>query len=317
MSINFELLDLRVFLAVFDLGTFHKAAELLNMSQPALSRRIQGLEMRLGSHLLERSTRHVAPTAAGRKLEPIARRMLDEFDSSLMSLAGIGERQSGQITIASIPSAATFLLPRVIKQFNRRYPLIRVRVLDRSPQEALDCVMLGEGEFGINMIGSTESEVTFSHLLDDPYVFVCRRDHALAQRRKISWHNLSGHRLIRIGRPNSGNRAFLDSALAKANVRLDWFYEVNNLTTALGLVEAGLGASILPRLATPHAPHPVVSVIPIHPLEISRVIGIIERRKGRLSPAARCFRDILLADWSGLSFEGHDRGRRGARQQSR
>ncbi|HEY2527688.1 MAG TPA: LysR family transcriptional regulator [Xanthobacteraceae bacterium] len=112
MSINFERLDLRAFLAVFDLGTFHKAAELLNLSQPALSRRIQGLEARLGTHLLEHSTRHVAPTAAGRKLEPIARRMLDEFDSSLVSLNGIGERQSGQITIASIPSVATFLLPR-------------------------------------------------------------------------------------------------------------------------------------------------------------------------------------------------------------
>lgn len=308
MSINFELLDLRVFLAVFDLGTFHKAAESLNISQPALSRRIQGLEARLGTHLLERSTRHVAPTAAGRKLEPIARRMLDEFDSSLMSLAGVGERQSGQITIASIPSAATFLLPQVIKQFNRRYPLIRVRVLDRSPQEALDCVMLGEVEFGINMIGSAETELTFSHLLDDPYVFVCRRDHALARKRKVSWHDLAGDPLIRIGRPNSGNRAFLDNALAKPKVQLDWFYEVNNLTTALGLVEAGLGASILPRLATPHGSHPIISVVPIHPFEVSRVIGIVERRKGRLSPAARSFRDILLADWSGFDFKRHKRG---------
>ena len=305
MSINFELLDLRAFLAVFDLGTFHKAAELLNLSQPALSRRIQGLEARLGTHLLERSTRHVAPTAAGRKLEPIARRMLDEFDSSLLSLSGIGERQSGQITIASIPSAATFLLPRVIKQFNRRYPLIRVRVLDRSPQEALECVMLGEVEFGINMIGSTETEVTFSHLLDDPYVFVCHHDHLLARKRKVSWRDLSGHRLVRIGRPNSGNRAFLDGALAKAGVQLDWFYEVNNLTTSLGLVEAGLGASVLPRLAMPHVPHPVISVIPIRPLEVSRVIGIVERRKGRLSPAAKYFRDILLSDRSTRGAAAH------------
>jgi DNA-binding transcriptional LysR family regulator len=296
MSINFELLDLRAFLAVFDLGTFHKAAALLNLSQPALSRRIQGLEARLGTHLLERSTRHVAPTVAGRKLEPIARRMLEELDSSLLSISGIGERLSGQITIASIPSAAIFLLPRVIKQFNQRYPLIRVRVLDRSPQEALECVMLGEVEFSINMIGATESDVTFSPLLDDPYVFVCRRDHPLARKRKISWPELSRHRLIRIGRPHSGNRALLDGALAKAHVQLDWFYEVNNLTTSLGLVEAGLGASVLPRLATPPA-HPILTVIPIRPLEVSRVIGIVERRKGRLSPAARNFRDILLSDW--------------------
>src|SRR4051812_37177971 len=101
MSINFELLDLRAFLAVFDHGSFHKAAELLNPSQPALSRPVPGPEARLGRALLERSTRRVAPPAAGRRLEPMARRLLDEFDASLMSISGIGERQSGQITIAS------------------------------------------------------------------------------------------------------------------------------------------------------------------------------------------------------------------------
>src|SRR5277367_5153320 len=140
MSINFDLLDLRAFLAVFDFGSFHKAADLLNLSQPALSRRVQALEARLGTPLLERSTRHVAPTAAGRKLEPIARRLLDELDSSMQSISNIGERQSGQITIASIPTAAVYFLPRVIQKFNALYPLVRLRILDRSPQEGLDSV---------------------------------------------------------------------------------------------------------------------------------------------------------------------------------
>jgi DNA-binding transcriptional LysR family regulator len=299
MSINFELLDLRAFLAVFDHASFHKAAELLNLSQPALSRRVQGLEARLGTPLLERSTRQVAPTAAGRRFEPMARRLLDELDASLLSISGIGERQSGQITIASIPTAVVYFLPRVIKHFNARYPLIRLRVFDRAPQEGLESVVHGEVEFGINMIGSTETEVRFTHLMDDPYVLVCRRDHPLAKRRNIAWRDLAGHPLIRIGRPNSGNRALLDGALIKANVRLDWFHEVNNLTTALGLVQAGLGASVLPRLATPHGPHPDIITKAIRLPEVTRAIGIVERRKGRLSPVAKHFRDMLIADWGG------------------
>ena len=218
--------------------------------------------------------------------------------SSLLSISGIGERQSGQITIASIPTAVTYFLPRVIRQFNLQYPLIRLRVLDRTPQEALECVVHGEAEFGINMIGSTETDVKFTHLLDDPYVLACHRGHPLASKKRVSWRDLEGYPLIRIGRANNGNRALLDSALTKANVRLDWFYEVNNLTTALGLVDAGLGASVLPRLATPHNPHPVITIKPIRPPEVTRGIGIVERRKGRLSPAAIYFRDMLLADWS-------------------
>jgi len=302
MSINFELLDLRAFLAVFDHSSFNKAAEQLNLSQPALSRRIQALEARLGTPLLERSTRQVAPTAAGRRLEPMARRLLDEFDTSLLSISGIGERQSGQITIASIPTAVVYFLPKVIKHFNQRYPLIRLRVLDRAPQEGLESVVHGEVEFGINMIGSTETDVRFTHLMDDPYVLVCRRDHPLAKKKTVAWRDLAGHPLIRIGRPNSGNRALLDGALIKANVRLDWFHEVNNLTTALGLVQAGLGASVLPRLATPQSPqspHSNTITKPIRTPEVTRSIGIIERRKGRLSPAAKYFRDMLLADWGG------------------
>jgi DNA-binding transcriptional LysR family regulator len=301
MSINCELLDLRAFLALFDIGSFHGAADLLNVSQPALSRRLQRLEALLGTALLERTTRHVAPTPAGRKLEPIARRLLEEFDATLLSISGIGERQSGQITIASIPTAVTYLLPRVIKEFNTRYPLIRLRVLDRTPQEGLECVVRGEAEFGINMIGATETDIKFTHLLDDPYVLACHRDHPLAAKKSVSWHDLADHPLIRIGRANSGNRALLDSALAKANVRLEWFYEVNNLTTSLGLVEAGLGASVLPRLATPHVPHAAIVIRPIRPPEVTRAIGVVERREGRLSPAAKCFRDILLTGLSRMT----------------
>lgn len=290
MRINFDLLDLRSFLAVYELSNFNKAAEFLNLSQPALSRRVRGLEDRLGTALFERSTRVVTPTAAGRQLAPIAQRLLNELDASVDI---IGDRQRGHVTIAAIPTAAHYFLPKIIKQFSRKFPLIRLSVLDRPPQEVLDCVVRGEVEFGINMIGAIETDVTFTPLMDDPYVLTCHRDHPLAKKKVLTWHDLTGHALIRIGRANSGNRALLDSALAKAEVRLDWFYEVNNLTTAVGLVEERLGASVLPRLATPTRHHPVIVTKAIRSPEVVRTIGIVERRTSRLPPAAQSFRDMV------------------------
>lgn len=304
MSINFALLDLRAFLAVFDCGNFHKAAERLHMSQPALSRRLRTLEARLGTPLFERSTRNVMPTAAGRQLEGIARRVLDDWDTSILTINKVGNRQPGQITISSIPTVAIYFLPKAIQHFNRQYPRIRLRVLDRSPQEALECVIRREAEFGINMIGAMESDVAFTQVMNDPYVLACHRNHPLARKKDLTWRNLEGHPLIRIGRDNSGNRALLDGALTKANVRLDWFYEVNNLTTSLGLVEAGLGATVLPRLATPHGRHPVIVTKPIRSPEVTRAIGIIEPRDGHISPLAKLFRDVLLADWRSLIAGG-------------
>lgn len=97
-----------------------------------------------------------------------------------------------------------------------------------------------------------------------------------------------------IGRPDSGNRAVLDNALTKANVHLNWVYEVNNLTTSLGLVDAGLGASVLPRLATTVKDHSSVVTRPISSPVVFRTLRIVERRKGHLSAAAQIFRDMLI-----------------------
>lgn len=296
MSINLEMLDLRAFLAVYEFGSFKEAAQLLKLTQPALSRRIQALESRLGVALLERSTRHVVPTLAGRKLEPIARRLLDELDLSIFSISDMGAQQRGQISIASVPAVASSFLPEAIKAFNRRFPHIRLRILDMSPQDGLESVLRGEVEFGINMVGATETDLIFTPLMDDPYVLVCHRSHPLAKKTSIKWSHLTEHVLIRIGRPDSGNRAVLDNALTKANVQLNWVYEVNNLTTSLGLVEAGLGVSVLPRLATEVKDRGSVVTRAIGTPTVFRTLGIVERRKGHLSAAARILRDMLIKD---------------------
>lgn len=298
MNINFELLDLRAFLMVFEFGSFNKAAKLLNMSQPALSRRIQALEQRVGTSLLERSTRHVVPTSAGRILEPIARRLLGEIDTSILSISDLGAQQRGQVSFASIPSAVIRFLPQVIQKFQHRYPLISLRVHDLSPQDGVESVLRGESEFGINMVGATETDLVFSPLMDDPYVFACHNKHPLAKKKIVKWSDLNDHILIRIGRPSSGNRAFLDVALTKANLHINWHYGVNSLATSLALVEAGLGASVVPRLAAPIGNKRLIVTRPLRSPEVMRTIGIVERRKGRLSAAATILRDMIVREWN-------------------
>lgn len=299
MRINFELLDLRAFLAVLEAGSFHQAASALNLSQSALSRRIKSLEEALGAPLLERTTRRVAPTAVGRNLQPILLRMLDELEASILSMTETGNRQPGQVTIACVPTAAFYFLPRVIRLFNEQYPLIRFRILDLSAGEGLESVARGEAEFGINMLGVSESELRFTPLIEDPFVLACRRDHLLARRSSITWADLAGFPLIGVSR-HSGNRIILDNALASAKIAVDWFYEVNHLSTSLGLVEAGLGISVLPRLATPQLEHPLIVAIPIKDPVVTRTIGIVERRPGRLSPAAVRFRNMLVENWQSV-----------------
>jgi DNA-binding transcriptional LysR family regulator len=296
MSINFEALDLRAFVAVVDLEGFHRAAEALNLSQPALSRRIQRLEAAVGAALLERTTRRVALTNVGREFLPLVRRMLDEFDTSLFAMREVGRERRGLISLACIPTAAFYFLPSVIARFGEQYPNIRFRILDLSANEGLESVARGEVEFGINLLGASDPELSFEPLIEDPFVLACRRDHPLAQRRSLSWSDLEGQPLVAVSR-TSGNRIILDAALVRAGVSLSWSYEVTHLSTSLGLVEAGLGISVLPQLATPQAEHPIIVTRPIGNPEVSRTIGVVRRRGGRLAPAAERFLEMLLGTW--------------------
>ena len=300
MSINFEALDLRAFVAVVDLEGFHRAAEALNLSQPALSRRIQRLEAAVGAALLERTTRRVALTNVGREFLPLVRRMLDEFDTSLFAMRDVGRQRRGLISLACVPTAAFYFLPSVIARFNEQYPNIRFRILDLSANEGLESVARGEVEFGINLLGATDPELIFEPLIDDPFVLACRRDHPLAQRDVLAWSDLEGQPLVAVSR-TSGNRIILDAALVRAGVSLSWSYEVTHLSTSLGLVEAGLGISVLPKLATPQGDHPIIVTRPIRNPEVSRTIGVVRRRGGRLAPAAERFLEMLLGTWKDVT----------------
>jgi DNA-binding transcriptional LysR family regulator len=188
-------------------------------------------------------------------------------------------------------------------KFSARYPLMRLRVLDRLILEGFECIIRGEAEFGINVSDPTETDLSFTPLLDDPYAFVCHRTHPLARKKRITWQNLQGHPLICIGRASdSGNRVLFDDVLAKTKLRLNWLYEVYNYTTALRLIESGVGASVMPRLGAPKNRSSPVTTISIGPTELTRSIGIIERRKGRLSPAAKYLKDALIEECRGRAM---------------
>jgi DNA-binding transcriptional LysR family regulator len=298
MRINCEILDLRAFQAVVELESFHRAAEALHISQPALTRRIQKLEQSIGAPLLERTTRHVAPTAMGQEVIPLVRRMLEEFDGSLFAIKEGGSQRRGLVTMACVPTAAFYFLPSVIRTFSADYPHIRLRIRDLTANKGLQAVARGEVEFGINLMGNSDPDLSFEPLIDDPFVLAMRKDHPLAKFEAIQWEQLEPYPLVVVDR-SSGNRTLLDGALARHNLKLNWFYEVTHLNTSLGLVEAGLGISVLPRLATPQEDHPFLVTRPITSPVVSRTIGIVQRRSSTLSPAAEKFVELLLKTWKG------------------
>jgi DNA-binding transcriptional LysR family regulator len=297
-----DLNDLEAFVLVAELRSFAAAAALIHLSQPALTRRVQKLEETLGVPLLERTTRRVELTTVGREFLPKARRLLDELDASLLSVREIAERRVGQVSVACVPTAAYYFLPEVIRAFGEEYPNIRIRIVDEGANAVLQSVLHGEVDLGINLLGGEEPEIVFEPLLEDPFVLACRRDHPLADRAEVAWRDLAPYRFITVGRM-SGNRLILDLGLAGLECRPRWFYEVQHLSTSLGLVEAGLGVAALPRLAMPPEGHAVLVSRPLLDPVLTRTMGVIRRRTAVLSPAARQFHEMLMARWSMIERE--------------
>lgn len=295
--LNCELLDLRAIVAVAEGRSFNRAAEMLNLSQPALSRRIQKLEAAVGASLLERTTRSVRLTPVGREVVPLLRRMLDEMDSSLFGMMALGERQSGRITVASVPSTTVRFLPDVLQRFATEYRNVRVRILDLTATECAEAVRTGEAEFGIALPVSSDADLVFEPLHEDTYGLVCRKDDPLAALEKVEWDDLKQRRLVTVHR-SSGNRTTLEAGLALAGVELSWFYEVTRLTSALSLVHAGLGPSVLPRMACEGPDARDLTWRQIEGAQIARTIGVLRRPAVTLPPAASRLLDLLVAAWA-------------------
>jgi Transcriptional regulator len=298
MRSNMMLGEIEAFVAIAEHNSFRKAAEELSLSPPALSRRLSKLEQALGIKLVERTTRSVSLTALGREFHRRALELLDDLESSLLVLRDVETRRSTIFTVACVPTATQYFLPPVVKLFGELHPRARVRVLDLAANEVLAAVLNGEAELGITFTGNSEPGIAFKHLLQDPFVLACHRDHPLAQRSQVRWRELENYPLVAVSK-GSGNRLLIDTRLAEAGLQLPWTYEVRHMTTSLGLVERGLGVAALPRTSLPEVGHPILASVPLIEPFISRTIAAIHRQNARLSLAAQGFYDLLLKQLPG------------------
>lgn len=299
MPLNFDLHDLQAFSAAAEIKSFKRAAEMINISQPAFSRRIEKLELALGVKLIDRDTRNMELTTIGRDFAKKTKQLLDGLDEALLGIQGVGGARMGEITIACVPSAVYYFLPEVLRSYHEIFPKIRIKVHDASANEVLSVVANGEADFGVNFVGSDESNIEFKTIFEERFVVACKKDHPLSKKKKLTWSELAGHDFISVSK-SSGNRMLIDLALAGKSQSPNIIYEAQHVTTSLGLVEAGMGIAVVPSLAMPNKDHPVLASIPLFDPVVSRKIGLIKKRGRSLIPAAEKLYELLSA----LSPEG-------------
>ena len=243
----FELRHLVYFREVARQLHFRKAAESLSVAQPALSRCVAQLETELGVDLLNRTRRKVELTAAGRvlleRIEPLLR-ALAAVPADIRALA---DGQTGHVRVAFTGLAMATVLPGILREFNRRYPGIRVE-LNESPTAAqLESLKTGEIACGFFHPNATlPPGLGTKLLLQEKNGVLLPADHALARMKKLRLRELADTPFVMF--PRAHNPGFYDrvlSAFQQAGITPHIADEVWPRSNAIGLVRAGLGATFM------------------------------------------------------------------------
>ncbi|MGP6089802.1 LysR family transcriptional regulator [Antarctobacter jejuensis] len=306
MRINFDFTDLESFVAVMEAGSFHKAAERLNMSQPSVTRRIRKLEEALGSVLFERTTRSVRPTLAAKRLKISAEAILEDAQEATRALRDESQAHAYQrartITIATIPTLVRPVIIPALRRFRELGQEARIRLMDLAANEVAEAVAEGEADLGISSVHLQDPAILFEGLFDDPIVLALPQEHGLAGQERVRWQDLESETLILPAR-GTGNRLLIDDALARSSDSVRWTYEVGRSSTALDLVEDGIGVAPLPRVSLAGTAMRRIVWLPVTEPEILRPIGLLTRVGQRPSKSVAAMKSALKG-WKARARSG-------------
>lgn len=283
---------LRAFVTLAEVGSFGGAAKLLHIGQPALSQAIAGLEELVGVRLLERTTRSLSLTPAGVEFLNDARRVLEANELLLQRGVQWAQARRGRIALLSIPSVAHRLLPAIVREFNQSHPEVDVEVHDHADPVLRQRLDRGEGDLAILTILEDAAGRHTLPFLRDRFRVVLPAEHPLARQDAVEAAQLAGERLILLRR-GALFRSYMDVVLSRLQLRHAPL-EVDQPGTLLGMVEGGLGLSLLPALS---CPTPALRSVVSRPLlrpEVSRLIGFARPADRSPMPVVKALVDALL-----------------------
>lgn len=280
---DLNLRDIRALVAVAEAASFTRAAEKLHLSQPALTVQIRRLEEAVGTRLFDRNSRNVALTPAGRELLPLLRKSLLDMENVLRDARALGEGERGTVRIACLPTFAASVLPELVIAMKREVPRVAFDVRDVVASTVNALVRNEDVDIGLTGGEISDPMLDVLHAGVDRLVAVCPRTHALAKQKRVALADLARLPLV-LTAPGTSVRAVVDAALSESREALEIACEPTYMMTAVAMVRAGLGVTILPETAREVRAEPGLVVKPIDHAAFVRPIAIVKKR-GRTLPA--------------------------------
>jgi DNA-binding transcriptional LysR family regulator len=284
---------LRILREVAHRGSFSAAAEALSYTQPAVSQQIAGLESEAGMQLLERHPRGVTLTAAGQALVGHAEGILAGLEAAEGALAAIHGLRGGRLRIGAFPTAGSTLMPPAIAAFRGLYPDVELTLTEGEPEQILPLLRAGEVDLAL-LFEFPEQELLDGEatpLLEDPMFLALPREHPLARRPRLALSDLGGEAWVQTSSGSACARHVVRCCHA-AGFEPAVAFESDDYQTVQGLVAAGVGVALIPRLALAVVREDIL-VRELSPSPPARTVVAAVAASARLLPAAPAMLGIL------------------------
>ena len=242
-----EILQLETFLAVATYGGFHRAAEALRISQPAVSARISTLEESLGTRLFEREHGKFSLSLAGKALRPHAEQLLRQVAVARQAVHELHPIAGGALPIAAALSICTYLLPEVLKKYQDSHPNVVVSVRSGNSAQVLKMVLDGEVDLGLAR-SLNHPEVETIRLRDDPLILVGHPGHPAMVRKKLRLEELESMPIISYDR-GSSDWTLMNGLFRRDGLLPNIVLEVETIEACKRMVLRKLGLAFLPQIA--------------------------------------------------------------------
>ena len=290
---DLSLLQLRSFLAAADALNFTTAAERLKIKQPTLSSNIKSLEAAIGGKLFDRDTHSVRLTDLGRVTQNHARRVLEDVDRARVDLQMHVQGVAGSLRIAALPHIFPALLARGLARFRALRPDVSMQFHDVPTQEAIELLRQGHVDLAIVNEHANEPDIRYQALAERRFVALMPTTHPLAGVAHLGWQQLQGHDLIVVKTREMDESEFLQS-LRLTGALPSITYRVNQLSTAMGLVEAGLGVALMAHYTAQHVLRPQFAIRPLVEPELVGRVSLMTLAHREQSPPIRLLHDALV-----------------------
>ena len=240
--------QLQYLVALADTRHFGRAAERCHITQSTLSAGIRDLESVLGTAVAERSNRHVLITRIGERIAERAKALLRDAEE-VMELARAGRApMTGEMRLGVIPTIGPFYLPRVLPGLRERFPELTIYLREEQTAPLLDRLEDGELDAALIALPCDTGGLATDVILEDEFLFACDRTHALAGAGEVSLSALAGDRLLLLEEGHCLRGHALDVCrMGDKTARAQ--FEASSLHTLVHMVAAGIGVTLIPRLA--------------------------------------------------------------------